>query len=328
VKVITRGVIDWATLKVEHVELFEYHGPVAQCGSLAFAVGGALAGAGQGLAEVGNQAMKEQRDAKILQLQAEEAARRQQAGFGEQEKLQAKTQAFEHTEKEREYQVGAAAAGAAQAAKLAQIEAQNKGNLAVANVRGTAQVSSARLLGTSRVAAAGVRADNTAANKPKPLFKDGGYYTTPGTPAMYGQPATPGRKVPMIIGPGGQRLIQVGPDKYAPFDPAKPLPSIGTLPRAPQADVQDAAEHPERIMPFLNKYGWVSAQHVQAGLQHSAQPQSQPGVPSSMPRGTTYTPPPAEAGTAEDNEDERGVFDPYGETGPPTSQPSDSEPAQ
>jgi hypothetical protein len=30
--IITRGVIDWATLKVEHVESFEYTGPVAQCG--------------------------------------------------------------------------------------------------------------------------------------------------------------------------------------------------------------------------------------------------------------------------------------------------------
>src|SRR5437762_4568614 len=31
-KIITRGVIDWATLKVEHVESFEYIGPIAQCG--------------------------------------------------------------------------------------------------------------------------------------------------------------------------------------------------------------------------------------------------------------------------------------------------------
>jgi hypothetical protein len=30
VKIITKGVIDWATLKVESVESFEYHGPVAQ----------------------------------------------------------------------------------------------------------------------------------------------------------------------------------------------------------------------------------------------------------------------------------------------------------
>jgi hypothetical protein len=30
--IITRGVIDWATLKVESVESFEYTGPVAQCG--------------------------------------------------------------------------------------------------------------------------------------------------------------------------------------------------------------------------------------------------------------------------------------------------------
>lgn len=31
-KIITKGVIDWATGKVEHVESFEYRGPVAECG--------------------------------------------------------------------------------------------------------------------------------------------------------------------------------------------------------------------------------------------------------------------------------------------------------
>lgn len=33
-KIITRGVIDWATLKVESVESFDYHGPVAQAQSI------------------------------------------------------------------------------------------------------------------------------------------------------------------------------------------------------------------------------------------------------------------------------------------------------
>lgn len=31
-KVITKGVIDWATLKIEHVESYEYHGSVAKAG--------------------------------------------------------------------------------------------------------------------------------------------------------------------------------------------------------------------------------------------------------------------------------------------------------
>src|SRR6266581_290043 len=31
-KIITKGVIDWATLQVESVESVEYRGPVAECG--------------------------------------------------------------------------------------------------------------------------------------------------------------------------------------------------------------------------------------------------------------------------------------------------------
>jgi hypothetical protein len=81
-------------------------------GSLAFAVGGGLAGLGAGMNEIGTEQTKATRDAAILRLQNQYASERQQAGFTEQEKLQGKTQEFEHGEKEREYQVSAAAAGA------------------------------------------------------------------------------------------------------------------------------------------------------------------------------------------------------------------------
>ena len=81
-------------------------------GSLAFAVGGGLAGLGAGMNEVGTEQVQAQRQQAIERMKQNFEQEQQQRGFTEQEKLQSKTQEFEKGQKEREYQVGMAAAGA------------------------------------------------------------------------------------------------------------------------------------------------------------------------------------------------------------------------
>lgn len=81
-------------------------------GSLSFAVGGGLAGAGQGLANIGAEAMAQQRMEALERLRADYETQRQQAGFTEQEKLQGKTQEFEKGQTEVRLKAASAAAGA------------------------------------------------------------------------------------------------------------------------------------------------------------------------------------------------------------------------
>lgn len=306
-------------------------------GSLSLAAFGAVGGVGKGLEQAGNIEIEKQLEQKrsdtaqmraeaIARLQNHFAADRQQADIAARQSMQQ----AEFGEQEKLSGIGAKS-------KLAQLGLEHQNRMEEVGSTNTSREKIANTLATSRTDVANIRATsaaNASAAKSKSLFKDGGYYTVPGT-----QIGAPSRKVPVILAPGGVRLVQIGPDKYAPFDPTKPLPDPKGLSRAPQADVQDAAEHPERILPFLNRYGWVSSQHVMRGLQPSAA--SQPGIPPALPHGTTYTPPsssPPTASTAgpgtsdlqddRDSDDDERVADPYGASGPPTSQSSDYAPAE
>ncbi len=303
-KVITRGVIDWATLEVEETECFEYFGPVALCGTLAFAAGGGLAGLGSGFNEVGKEAMKDIHDDALTRLtkwyadqrqqtgiQAQQAA--QQAGFAEQEKMHG----LEHGE-------AVAAAGAQRQFLIEQEQAREAAAQRRTEITAKSRTDVATIRAQQASQQASVKTNSSA------LFKKGETYNVPGGRDKYGNPL-PGKKIPTYIGPGGMRLVQVpgtfdpnnpAATKYAPLGPNGEMPTIKALGRAPQVDIQDASDNPSHVQGFLSKYGFVTQDHVLNAVRPGQRPT---GIPKGLPEGTTVSPAPGEVETDNAAEDAR-----------------------
>ena len=304
-------------------------------GSLAFAVGGGLAGAGQGLAEVGKEQQQAQRDATILRLQNQYASERQQVGFTEQEKLQGKTQEFEHGEKEREYQVQAAAAGASRAF-LTQQEAATE---AAAQKR-------TETTGQYRVAA---RKAGMGTPKSTPEWTQG-HYEMQGS--VVKDPSDPSGKKTMMV-PGGtiltqynnrthQAYVQIG-NKFMPYDASKgaSLPNAGSVRNAPQAAVTDLASDPYGMTPdgkstkadaYLQQYGHLPMAYFDALKNHDPNAPA-PGGPlgKAAPPGSSYSEGPSygrSLGDAQDAQDDAEDREDYANTGDAGPQASDTAPAQ
>lgn len=307
-------------------------------GSLTLALAGGIGGAGAGITEVAQQAQKQQlleresdlaaaRDATHERLRANLEAQNQQA-------TDVRRETYETGAKQKEYEVmqKSAAAHAEFAKTLKTLEIQGRHQDIADLVAGRVTVQQLK----NQQAAA-----NAAGKPANSLFKSGGMLTLPGGKDKLGS-QLPSKKLPMILGPGGVRLVKVpgsdDPDdpnaaKYAPLGANGELPSVTGLSRAPQADIQDASDNPDRVGAFFNKYGFVTQGHVANGLRPA--PQSSPGMPRGLPKGSTYTPPPdtntSAAGSSANNDsqdalDERD--DNYALGGDRGLQPEDFQPAQ
>jgi hypothetical protein len=278
-------------------------------GSLSFAVGGGLEGLGKGLNEVGTEQVQAQRDATILRLQNQYASERQQAGFTEQEKLQGKTQEFEHGEKEREYQVQATAAAAGR--QFVAGQQTEKLRSEEARTRETAM---------SREDAAAMRAaqsssGKTGGTKPWQLQKlsnaptrdngKGGKEPIPGAlPQQKFVTFDPNRGVAYVQ--RGNRFYRADEDGDPVIDPK----STNNLPATP-GELQALQANPYATVPqgyknggmtyldaFEQEHGYVPQQvmgTVQKLSARDAQSQSQ-GTTIKLPSGRMYTLPPGAGG--------------------------------
>jgi hypothetical protein len=119
-------------------------------GSLAFAAGGALAGAGQGLAEVGKMSMEQQRMEAMMRMKEDYDSQSQQKGFEQQNKQQ--QAGFGETEKMHGIEHGEAVEAATATRKFEEGKQEKEiaSKEGIAKGHDTARVDAAAISGYSR----------------------------------------------------------------------------------------------------------------------------------------------------------------------------------
>jgi hypothetical protein len=311
-------------------------------GSLALAAYGAVGGAGQGLQTVGKAEMATQMEQKksdmeqerqeaLERLKAAEEEKIQAANIAAQQNLQQSGQTFTKAQTEAGYEHAGRAATAAQAAKMEQIQEENKGRLGAAGI-----------LGKARVDVANINATKPTGRQLVSEYKPAqAVLNSPGIDRFSKQPL-PGRKVDVLQHWDGTRWIQGTDGNLYPFDPSKPDGyGGGAAPRgrAPAADTQALIRNPLGVLPsgtstrdyFVNKFGYLPREYLgaaNAARNHVNASYAQPAPAAQGGSAGAAAPPTASNDQSEDAEDAHVVSDPYGATGNPTSQPSDDEPAQ
>jgi hypothetical protein len=235
-------------------------------GSFAFALGGALAGAGQGIEKVGAEQMLEMREAKLQALRAAEQEKLQatgieaqkglqQAGFTEQERMHG----IEHGE--------AVAAAGAQRQFLTDLEKYKQGEATTrAKIRAGSVVEAARLrAGAAAGKAKAPVSEWSSAQVPYVGDAPGGT-DRQGAPIMlHGQQL----HATILHHKGGQDLIEVpsargprlvpftGQDQLARLSDKSYLDQVNSMKPAPAEHVQDLMSHPDRWPDFLHTYGYL-----------------------------------------------------------------------
>ncbi len=261
-------------------------------GSLAFAVGGGLAQGGAAVSDIGKEALMQQRIEAIERLRNEYATQRQQAQFGEEEKLQSKTQQFEHGEKETERQFSSKAAGA----QREFLSEQEKSKEAAAQKR-------TETTGEYRVKAAQARVAGTQ-KPPPPVLRKVGQYQLQGSIDPVSKQPVPGATIPVLQHRNGQLLVQAG-DMYLPYDATKgnQLPDTKGVSRPKDARaVQDVISDPNgvtesgrtKLEEFYDAYKYIPAAAV-AAQQRAQDNGGQKGpLGRAMPSTATWKPEPGE----------------------------------
>ena len=312
-KIITRGVISWDTLQVEHEaeEFFNYEGPVAHFGSLSYAVGGGLAGAGQGLANVGAEEMKAQHDEGILRLQNFYAEQRQQNQIGAEQGMQTQRLGQEKELTEEKMTRGSAALQATLAQKKEEAAAERTSREKIASGQQAALVTASRGRG---VEAAEIRGPGGAGGAPRYLFK-------PGKPINQDGPRDPKTglttktSLDTYIGPGGIELVEVpgtrnpndpGATKFAMRSPNGGLPTNTYNRGIPKELIQDTLGDPKKTIDFHNSFNYLRLDQMTAPIgspaqrQQQPQPGAHPNTPP-LPAGASYGEPPTAGNIGPDN---------------------------
>jgi hypothetical protein len=302
-------------------------------GSLAYAVGGGLAGAGKGLADVGEQGFKEQ----LLQKQNDLATAREEAMVRLRDKFEK-----ENIENQQQFQTRAATAVAAkqeaiEKAKITSSEKEHTEHETHADTR-------ADILAKSRVTAAGMHA--AASRKPVPEFTYRTLTEQGSVDPKTGQ-LIPGRSYVQMAHKSGLQLVQVGGG----VDPKTGVPNGGILlehgandtefpnaakvARAPAAAVTRLMTHPEEGMEFFGAYHYLPTEWMPKYQAQQQQQQQGPGLPKFAAPGTTAGASQSLGGettAGEDAEDnnaaEAGYDTSYANTGDRGPQASDNEPAR
>ena len=312
-------------------------------GSLAWAVGGGLAGAGAGLADVGRQELHEMSQQKLLELRMEYEQGMHRSALEAQKNLETQRETYETGRQERGFQVSAAAAAATRGLEADKLQQQIK-----------ARHEDVKTLADARKYAAGLRASNSSDKPPTKDFKSG---TTqlPGLvpdntlpPPLISDPKNPGQRIPdpkykppmksgkvayrLLNHASGTQLIQLPNRGVFVLFNGRDVPAEASVGRAPLADVRDVVTHPERYGDFLKQYGYLpkewessyAAQYTQRLNDYNSRHGSgAPAFTDSQNDEQQDTADLSDAGY------DSGSFDPYGTHGTsPTSQPSDNEPAQ
>lgn len=230
-------------------------------GSLAFALGGGLAGAGKGIAEVGQEITQANIQQKLMEMRQNYEASLQTRGFQHQEQMVRGEHEFQlaGAKAGREFQVGQ------QHEKLASEETRATKHEAAATER-------ANILARSRVAAAGVRA-NAAGNKP---VKPSSEWTPKNIPFPDAMDPTHSHTATIMSHKSGLQLTQMKDGRWVPFtgDVAN-TPDPTSVARAPVADVQLLLRHPEQSQQFLAHWKYLPSEWQAAEAQRFSARQSE-----------------------------------------------------
>lgn len=269
-------------------------------GSLGFALGGALAGGGAGLARVGEEIGQAQIQQKLMEMRQQYQSQLQQAGFAHQESMQGKQQAFEKGLKEEELQAG----GAIARAKLQQTRelAGQHETAATARTHETAQ-SRRDVAAINAYSRFGSKSGTAGGVKPfsfKPLSNaatDADGKPIPG--------ANPEQKM-LITDPNtGRTYVQWGDRTYLSDPKGNPVDRFGAmidprqLRRAPAEAIQHAKEDPESADLFHEAYGYYPPGYLE-NLQSSRMGKNQTSSESvRLPSGAMYQPPRGGGGGAD-----------------------------
>jgi len=179
-------------------------------GSISYAAGGALAGAGKGVAEVGEIALKQQVQEGLMRLQKQYAEEMQQKGFEHQAGMQQAQ--FAEQEKLTKQQITARGA-------LAQAEMKQKEELAARHEAGATE--RANIAAGPRYAMANARKE--AANKPAQP-KPWQVKNVNTTEIVNGVPTTTSR--PLLFNPNSNALYAPVGDKLIRWDTSTNKPAV------------------------------------------------------------------------------------------------------
>jgi hypothetical protein len=316
-------------------------------GSLTLAVAGGLQGAGEGIAYASKDQMEQNRQAALLRLQNQYASERQATGIQAQKDIESQRETYETGAKSKEYDVMAKSAGAhAQLmTTLKQLEIEGRHKDIADLISGRITVQDLKNQGQADVQ--GLRNQKPPTGKEFTPTKM--TLNSPGKDPYDGSPI-PGKPVNVLLHRDGSAWMPVG-DKLFRFDPSQPngyAQPPSSVSRPTPDDVKTLMQNPLLKLPsgisardyFESKYHYLPASYLNAAESerariNAAQPgqAGQPGSRAAAPQGSASTPAPAPADpddAEDDNQDMRIASggDPYGNTGPPTPQASDDEPAQ
>jgi hypothetical protein len=258
---------------------------------LGFALGGALEGGGKGGAEAVAQQMRQQREEALVRLRADYESQRQQAGFGEEEKMQG----IQHEQ-------AVAAAGATRTFEEKKQATELTSKEKIAEQHETAATARAERLAESRENVADKRAaaqKETAKKAPIWSYRT---LTEQGAPDGKGG-FLPGRSyTQMMHNPSGRSFVQVG----GTVDPKTGMPTGGvllehgandtTIPdssriaRPPVAEQNYLMQHPELWNDYLDRWHQLPTSILPAMTQQSQQQPSASNLPKFAPSGTKATP--------------------------------------
>lgn len=283
-------------------------------GSLAFAAGGAIAGAGEGLETVGKNELTRQREEGLERMRAQH-----------QSDLAMETQSRQEQFAEHMHSVEHGEAVAAAGAQREFLTGQEKSKEAAALER-------VREAGKYRVAAR--RAGVQEKPPPSPMQHQGDY-------TMYdpAHPDIPPTKIPVYRHTQSGRLFVSAGNIYLPFDSSSgKLPDSKSVARPPANATADLMKEPtpEKMNAYLDAYGQLPAGFFDAQRSYAgsgAKPGQGP-LGKAAPSGATWQPAAGAQNAAEDEQEdadadnEAASPDPYGQHGAPTSSPEDNMPAQ
>lgn len=296
-------------------------------GSLAYAVGGGLAGLGEGLAKVGEQGFKEQN----IKTENENAMARDTAHERLRDQFQkediANQQAFQTKSAETAATRAATAAGVTREFESGEKtkERESKEGIAARHETGATareQDASNKKLQAAEARAAGARKP-VAEFTHKTLTKAGGM--TQGPDGKYVQ--TNGASYDLLNHRSGQGFVAVG-DMYLPYSASDAqFPDPGKVGRAPADKLALLAQHPEKMMDFFQKYGYIPRTAVSA-LQQQKDQQQDKSLPTWAKGSTAGPETPLGAQAEAPDSDYQEEPNDYANTGDAGPQASDNTPAQ
>lgn len=283
-------------------------------GSLAYALGGGLAGGGAGAAAVGAEATRAIVQQGLEQLRENYAAGRQQQQQAFQSAEAEKQRGFEKELKGEEM----TARGGIATRQLASEEKR-------ATEQRRTQVETAKIRAGAVVEAAGLRA-GAANNKPvKPTAE----WTPKNIPFPNAADPLNSHTATIMTHKSGLQLAQMEDGRWVPFTgDVNSIPKAATIGRAPAADVRLLLQHPEQSPQFLAHWRYLPPEWQSAEMQRYSARQHDyetRGRPIDQPA-TGGTVSPEEADDRNVNEGE-GESD-YGMYGARGHQPDDDAPAQ